>query len=259
MSKIEKIHFFAADSPEANKKHDFYLKNINHHPIEDADVIVVLGGDGTMLEALHFLDDKKFNLPVYGINCGSIGFLLNPNEDNSLLKVINESNPVEIYPLKMSCIDSEGQKKEAIAFNEVSLLRETRQAAQLKITIDNITRLEQLICDGILLSTPAGSTAYNLSANGPILPISANLLSLTPISSFRPRRWQGALLPSESEVQIDVYHSEKRPVSVTADSKEFRDIQSVNIRQSKTVSRTLLFNPEHNLGERIVQEQFTTC
>ena len=250
-------HFVASDTKEGAEALKKLLTHHNNTPMDDADVIVVLGGDGTMLETLHKLHDKKLNTPVYGLNCGSVGFLLNPFHNGvDIISKIAEAKTVDIFPLKMSCQNAQGQHKDIIAFNEVALLRETRQAAKLNVKVDGTERISELVCDGILLATPAGSTAYNLSANGPILPISANLLALTPISPFRPRRWRGALLPCDVCVEINVHHPEKRPVSVTADSKEFRDVQSVRISQSKKFSRTLLFDPGHNLGERILKEQF---
>ena len=254
-----KLCFFASDSNEAQKALQQLSNEYKNHDLKDSDVAVVLGGDGTILEALHKLHDEGSSIPVYGLNCGSVGFLLNPNIKGDLIEKITNSNSVDIYPLNLSCKTKDGEQKDIIAFNEISLLRETRQAAKLKIKVDETTRIEELVCDGILLATPAGSTAYNLSANGPILPISANLLALTPISAFRPRRWRGALLPSNVCVEIEVYNHDKRPVSATADSKEFRDIRSVKINQSNKYSRTLLFDPDHNLGERILKEQFITC
>ncbi len=254
-----KLCFFASDTDDAQQALKTLKQKYDHHDVEDADIAIALGGDGTMLETLHKLHESNFNLPVYGLNCGSVGFLLNPYSSENLIDKITHAKTVDIYPLKLSCISEDGNEKDVIAFNEVSLLRETRQAAKLKIIVNDVTRIEELVCDGILLATPAGSTAYNLSANGPILPISANLLALTPISAFRPRRWRGALLPSESCIEIHVHNPQKRPVSATADSKEFRDIQSVRISQSDKFSKTLLFDPGHNLGERILKEQFLTC
>lgn len=254
-----KFCFFASDTRDAQQALKKLEQDYTHHSIKDADVAIVLGGDGTMLETLHKLHDSNCDIPVYGLNCGSVGFLLNPYSSKNLLDKITHAKTVDIYPLKFSCVVDDGKLQDVIAFNEVSLLRETRQAAKLKIIVNDDTRIEELVCDGILLATPAGSTAYNLSANGPILPISANLLALTPISAFRPRRWRGALLPSESCVEIHVINPQKRPVSATADSKEFRDIRSVKISQSDKFSKTLLFDPDHNLGERILKEQFLTC
>ncbi len=254
-----KLCFFASDTDEGQSALKKLTQKYTPHEIEDADIAIVLGGDGTMLETLHKLHNSNCDIPVYGLNCGSVGFLLNPYSSEDLMNKISHAKTINIYPLKLSCVAEDGNAKDVIAFNEISLLRETRQAAKLKIIVNDVIRIEELVCDGILLATPAGSTAYNLSANGPILPISANLLALTPISAFRPRRWRGALLPSESCVEIHVHHPQKRPVSATADSKEFRDVKSVKISQSDKFSKTLLFDPDHNLGERILKEQFLTC
>jgi NAD+ kinase len=252
--KDPKICFFTADTAEAQsalKKLESAHKNV---PFEEADVAVVLGGDGTMLETLHHV--YKSGIPVYGMNCGSVGFLLNSHSPDNLTQRLQEAHKVDIYPLHLKAIDQNDNEYEAIAFNEVSLLRETRQAAKLRISVDGIERIPELVCDGILLSTPAGSTAYNLSASGPIIPLSGNVLALTPISAFRPRRWRGALLPSQLQVKIDIHNPEKRPVSATADSKEFRDVKSVEIYQSENDSCTLLFDPDNHLEERILKEQF---
>lgn len=254
-----KFCFFASSGNSAQIALKELTKEYPNHHLEDGDIAVVLGGDGTMLETLHTLHENNSNIPVYGLNCGSVGFLLNPYNKEHLLEKITNANSVNIYPLSLSCETSSGRQEDIIAFNEVSLLRETRQAAKLQVIVDKTERIQELVCDGILLATPAGSTAYNLSANGPILPISANLLALTPISPFRPRRWRGALIPSDVCVEINVHNPEKRPVSATADSKEFRNIKSVKITQSQKHSQTLLFDPDHNLGERILKEQFITC
>ncbi len=252
--KVPKITFHVADSKEAQKA---LLELKSQHEdvgIDKADIMVALGGDGTLLESLRMVRNKK--IPVYGMNCGSVGFLLNPYRPEQLIENLTNAHSVKIYPLAMNVIDTDNKQHEALAFNEVSLLRQTRQAAKLKISVDNIQRISELVCDGILLSTPAGSTAYNLSAHGSILPLSANVLALTPISAFRPRRWRGALLPSESKVKIDIINPNKRPVSATADSTEVRNVQSLEIRQSDSDERTLLFDLDHHLEERILKEQF---
>lgn len=219
---------------------------------EAADCLVCIGGDGFLLETL----EKQPKIPVYGINRGTVGFLLNPFEPESLLSRISQAKSVFIHPLEMRAIDTRGEEHTLKALNEVALLRETRQAAQIEIQIDGRTRMETLICDGVLVCTPAGSTAYNLSAHGPILPLRARLLGLTPISAFRPRRWRGALLPDDSKVTFRVLDPEKRPVSATADSTEVRDVAEVHVRLTKNQARTLLFDPDHHLEERIMQEQF---
>jgi len=256
ISSDPKFIFFASESKAAQKTLSQLLKNHKNYDLNQADIAIVLGGDGTMLETLHTLHSNNLNIPVYGLNCGSVGFLLNPNLETDLVERVKKANSIEIYPLTLSCETQIGKERDIIAFNEVSLLRETRQAAKLNIVVDGVERISELVCDGILLATPAGSTAYNFSANGPILPISANLLALTPISAFRPRRWRGALLPCNVCVEINVHNPAKRPVSATADSKELRDIKSVKISQSSKYARTLLFDQDHNLGERILKEQF---
>ncbi len=253
-SEEHKITFHTADTEEAQSVLKEILKHHNDVGLDEADIMVVIGGDGTMLEALHKVHDVK--IPVYGINSGSIGFLLNPSCSTELNDKLNNAHEVDIYPLEMIAKDQDGKEHKAMAFNEVSLLRETRQAAKLKISVDDVERIAELICDGILLSTPAGSTAYNLSANGPIIPLSGNVLALTPISAFRPRRWRGALLPSHANIKIDIINNKKRPVSATADSTEIRDIKSVTIKQANSHGCKLLFDPDHNLEERILKEQF---
>lgn len=250
-----KIHFHSAKTDKAQAAFQALTQKYGQVDEVSCDVIVVLGGDGTMLEALHLYESS--NKPVYGMNFGSVGFLMNPYKPDDLLGILGKSSKVVIHPLKMKAIDTNGMTHEAVAFNEVSLIRETRQAARLKISVENIVRIPELVCDGILVATPAGSTAYNLSAHGPILPLSSNLLALTPISAFRPRRWGGALLPSHLSIRIDVLEDNKRPISATADSNEFRDVIRVDIHQSSTLGKTLLFDPDHHLEERILKEQFT--
>ena len=256
MTASPKISFHAADTAEAKAALDDLLKHYQHHDIKDAEVAVAIGGDGTMLETLH--STYETGLPVYGINVGSVGFLLNPFRPENLKDRLKEAHKVDIYPLSMKATDKDGNTHEALAFNEVSLLRETRQAAKLKISVGDIERIPELVCDGILVATPAGSTAYNLSAHGPIIPLSGNVLALTPISAFRPRRWRGALLPAHLKINIEIINNEKRPVSATADSTEIRDVVSVEIEQSNNAGCTLLFDPDHNLEERILKEQFVS-
>lgn len=254
MTNAPKIHFHAADTGEGRSALETLTAQYGQTHAEQADVIVALGGDGTMLEALH-----KFyllNKPIYGMNRGSVGFLLNPYRAENLPQRIKAAQSVALHPLKMRARTVEGQTVEAVAFNEVSLLREERHAAKIGIAVDKIERLPELICDGILVSTPAGSTAYNLSAHGPIIPLSANVLALTPISAFRPRQWRGALLPHTVEVRFEILEAEKRPVSATADSTEVRNVIQVDVRESRSITVTLLFDPDHNLEERILKEQF---
>ncbi|TVQ83344.1 MAG: NAD kinase [Micavibrio sp.] len=222
----------------------------------DADVVVVLGGDGTLLHALHEVIALGRDLPVFGLNRGSVGFLLNEYRERGLLKRIEKAHRVTLHPLKARIKTVSGEIREAYGINEVSLLRETRQAAKIRITVDNTVRMKQLICDGLIVATPAGSTAYNLSANGPIIPLNGNILALTPISAFRPRRWSGALLPNGCDIKLDIINAVNRPVSAVADFTEIRDAESVRIREDRKLSLTLLFDPELNLDERILKEQF---
>ncbi len=221
---------------------------------EEADVVVALGGDGFMLETLHRYLDRR--IPIYGMNLGTVGFLLNSYRPVGLLERMASATRVGLYPLRMRAVRPNGAVHEGLAINEVSLFRETRQAASVAIEIDGVCRMPELVCDGVLVATPAGSTAYNLSAHGPIIPLGANLLALTAISPFRPRRWRGALLPSRSRFQLKVLDPAKRPVSAVADFTEVRDVASVEIWEDRTLSLRLLFDPEHNLEERILKEQF---
>ncbi|MFN4281190.1 MAG: NAD kinase [Alphaproteobacteria bacterium] len=219
-----------------------------------ADIIVALGGDGFMLQTLH--KHIKRQAPIYGMHRGSVGFLMNAYRETRLLERLKAAVAVTVHPLRMRAATANGKEHDALAINEVSLLRETRQAAKLRIAIDGVRRLDELICDGALVSTPAGSTAYNLSAHGPIIPLGAGLLALTPISAFRPRRWRGALLPNTASVTFEVLEHDKRPVSAVADYTEVRDVVRVHVTEDPAIDLTLLFDPEHNLEERIVKEQF---
>ena len=207
-----------------------------------------------MLQTLHAY--MHLGLPFYGMNMGTVGFLLNAFEDDNLLQRLNRAEPTVLHPLRMKTRSEGGGRQQALAINEVSLLRQTRQIAKIKITVDSKIRLDELNCDGILLATPAGSTAYNLSAHGPILPVNAGVLALTPISAFRPRRWRGAILPKEAKVRFDVLENVKRPVSAVADATEVRDVIRVDVEQAEDVKLILLFDSEHNLEERILNEQF---
>jgi len=220
---------------------------------DDASVIIALGGDGFMLQTLHYF--LRRNLPIYGMNFGSIGFLMNEFREEGLQNRLDAATPTKIHPLLMRAQGASGPA-EALAFNEVSLLRETRQTAKLRISLDGKVRLNELICDGILVSTPAGSTAYNLSAHGPILPIDAALLAMTPLSPFRPRRWRGALLPHQAKIRVDILEPTKRPVSATADSFEVREVTRVDIAEDRSTSMTMLFDAGHSLDKRILAEQF---
>ncbi len=221
---------------------------------EKADIIVALGGDGFMLETLHrFLDQR---VPIYGMNRGSVGFLMNAFDEDRLLERLGNAQAIRLHPLHMTAWDVHGNKQGALAINEVSLLRETRLTAKLEVEVDGVVRLDELICDGVLVATPAGSTAYNLSAFGPIIPLGAGVLALTPISAFRPRRWRGALLPHDAVVTFSVLDADMRPVSAVADFTEVRQVAKVQVREERARGLTLLFDPEHNLEERIIKEQF---
>ncbi len=220
----------------------------------EATVVVPLGGDGFMLETLHRFVGQ--GVPIFGMHRGSVGFLMNSYRLEDLVERITTAQPVELHPLEMSAAEEDGSSRRAIAFNEVSLLRESRQAAKLRVSVDGIVRLDELMADGILLSTPVGSTAYNFSAHGPIIPLGAGILALTPISAFRPRRWRGALLPQGARVKIDALDTDKRPVSAVADFTEVRDVVSVEIHESREIAMTLLFDHEANLEERVFKEQF---
>ncbi len=249
-----KIHFYAADTKTARSAQAELIKLYGDTAIESADVIVALGGDGSMLRALH--DSLQHKKPVFGMNRGSVGFLLNEYYTDNLPARLAKAQTVTLNPLLMTVTGIDGASHKAHAVNEVSLLRETRQAAKLAVSIDGVKRLDELICDGLIVATPAGSTAYNLSAHGPIIPLSANLLALTPISAFRPRRWRGALLPQNSSVRIVVREADNRPVSAVADFTEVRDVAEVEIVEDTSVSMQLLFDPEMNLDERMLKEQF---
>ena len=249
-----KIHFYAADTNGAQAAVAELTALYGDYPTADADVCVALGGDGSMLRALH--DSIQHGKPVFGMNRGSVGFLLNEYRSENLVQRLQNAQTVTLKPLRMTVTTLDGVKHEALAVNEVSLLRETRQAAKLSIHIDGILRLNELICDGVIVATPAGSTAYNLSAHGPIIPLEAGILALTPISAFRPRRWRGALLPQNSRLTFTVQEPDNRPVSAVADFTEIRDVEKVEVWKDTNVSINLLFDPEMNLGERMIKEQF---
>ena len=249
-----KIAFLAAEGDIAQAALERLSQRYTTASPEQADVVFVLGGDGFMLQTLHGLMGK--GVPIFGMNRGSVGFLLNEYREENLIERLKAAVRVTLHPLRMAAETVDGRRAEGIAINEVSLLRETRQTAKLAIKVDGIERLPELTCDGVLISTPAGSTAYNLSAHGPIVPLGAGLLALTPISAFRPRRWRGALLPHTAKVRFEVLEADKRPVSATADHTEIRDVVAVDVREDRSESLTLLFDPEHNLEERVLKEQF---
>jgi len=252
--RFSSIAFVASDTAVARHAADGLRARYGFVEPDAADVIVALGGDGFMLETLHATMER--DIPVYGMNRGSVGFLMNDYSADALEVRLENGVESRIHPLRMSAVDARGTRHEALAINEVSLLRQTRQAAKIAIGIDGSTRMPELICDGVLVATPAGSTAYNLSAHGPILPIDAGLLAVTPISAFRPRRWRGALLPMHAVIRFDVLEPVKRPVSAVADAFEVRDVDWVEARVARDVSLRLLFDPGHSLDERILREQF---
>ncbi|PKU22313.1 NAD kinase [Telmatospirillum siberiense] len=252
--KFARVAFVAAENDAAQRALEHLRQRYGTATPDQADVIVALGGDGFMLETLHRHIDR--HVPIYGMNRGTVGFLLNVYSDDSLLDRLERAETVRLYPLVMRAVTVDGQTHEALAINEVSLLRETRQAAKIRIRIDGRVRLEELICDGVMVATPAGSTAYNLSAHGPIIPMGAGVLALTSISAFRPRRWRGALLSHKAKVSFEVLENEKRPISAVADYTEVRDVAQVEVYEDRSTSLDLLFDPEHNLEERILAEQF---
>ena len=251
---MQKIAFLADETYEAQRALDALSKRYGSVSEAKADVIVALGGDGFMLSTLHNTQSKP--LPVYGMNRGTIGFLMNEFSEENLYDRLKSAEAADINPLRMRAICDDGSKVDALAINEVSLLRAGPQAAKLKITIDGKVRMEELVCDGALVSTPAGSTAYNYSSHGPILPIQSDVLAMTAISAYRPRRWRGALLPKTAHVKFDVLQPDKRPVMADADSRFSTKVLSVEITSDKNVSHRILFDPDHGLEERLIREQF---
>jgi NAD+ kinase len=248
------IAFVASQTPEAREAHAQLEKRYGHVEPNAADVIVALGGDGLMLQTLHkFMNSGK---PIYGMHRGTVGFLMNEFVVDGLTERITAAHKTIIHPLVMHARDLQGGIHERRAINEVSLFRQSAQAANLRILIDGQERLAELVADGVLVATPAGSTAYNLSVQGPIIPINAPLLALTAISPFRPRRWRGALLPDKAKVTIEVHDAEKRPVAAVADHDEVRSVRSVDVSMDHSTSLNMLFDPGHNLDERILSEQF---
>jgi NAD+ kinase len=249
---MTKLHFTA--TPQAEDALAVFRARFGDSGPDKADIVVALGGDGFMLQTLHAFTGK--GKPIYGMNRGTVGFLMNEYHQGDLMERLNAAERAVIHPLRMTAHTAAGAV-EARAFNEVSLLRETRQAAKIRIVVDGKPRISELICDGVLVSTPVGSTAYNLSAHGPILPIDADLLALTPISAFRPRRWRGALLPHRAQVRLEILESGKRPVSAVADDFEVRDVTAVDVAEDRAISMTMLYDAGHNLDERILAEQFS--
>ena len=251
-----RIAVVAAETEAAQQARDELRARYACVPPERAEIIIPLGGDGFMLETLHrFLLN---GVPIFGMHRGSVGFLMNAYRPDGLGERLAAAQPVVLHPLEMIAVDEHGGRRRALAFNEVSLLRESRQAAKLRVMVDGIVRIDELMADGILVATPVGSTAYNLSAHGPIIPLGAGVLALTPISAFRPRRWRGALLPHRAQVRIDALETDKRPVSAVADYTEARDVVTVEIRENRDIAMTLLFDREFNLEERVLKEQFAS-
>jgi len=248
------IAFVASKTGEAQAALASLRERYAEAPLDKAEIIVALGGDGFMLRTLH--RHMAVNRPVYGMKLGTVGFLMNQFHPDNLTERLARAQPTTLKPLVMQAVSESGNTVTSLAFNEVSLLRQTKQAAHIRVSLNGVAKIEELMCDGILVATSAGSTAYNLSAHGPILPLGADVLAMTPISPFRPRRWRGAILRAGTEVKFEILDPYKRPVSATADSNEVRDVVEVTIGESREQTVTLLFDPEHNLEDRILNEQF---
>jgi len=254
MSSDRKIHFVASQSDHADAAMAGLQERYGLCDLEEADVIVALGGDGFMLRTLHrFL---PAGLPVYGMKLGNVGFLMNRFHEDELHERLNAAKVVELNPLSMLAVTEAGNESTALAINEVSLLRQLNQAAHIRVLVNGSVKVPELVCDGVLVSTAAGSSAYNLSAQGPILPLGTDALALTPISPFRPRRWRGAVLPSSARIRFEVLDYYKRPVSATADAHEIRNVISVDVFEEKNIKLKLMFDPDHSLEQRILDEQF---
>jgi NAD+ kinase len=251
---MTRIAILASEAPDAVAAADVLRARYGAVTPDEADIIVALGGDGIMLQALHAT--MSTGKPIYGMNRGSVGFLMNEYHPDDLPERLAAAKTETLHPLLATVTSADGEVRSARAINEVSLLRQSYQAAKLRIAIDGHVRLEELICDGILVATPAGSTAYNLSAHGPILPINAPLLALTPISAFRPRRWRGALIPNRAKILIEVLEAEKRPVNAVADHVEFKSVVRVVVEEDRSVSSLIMFDRDHSWDERILAEQF---
>lgn len=251
---LASAHFTVSDAPRAQAAYARLTERFGNRPLEEASVVIALGGDGHMLQTLHMNMTRR--LPVYGMNQGTVGFLMNAYDEEGLGDRLAQAEPAAVTPLLMRAELHQGGVFAAHGFNEVSLLRETRQSAKLRILVDGRERMAELVCDGAMVATAAGSTAYNLSAHGPILPLGCGLLALTPISAFRPRRWRGALLPQAARIRIEVLEAEKRPVLAVADFHEARDVGAVEVAPAPEQSQTLLFDPGHTLEERLIGEQF---
>ena len=256
---FDRLALLASDTPRAQEAHAALAEHGDWVPLEEADAVVVLGGDGFMLHTLHDMMDRGRVIPAYGMNLGTVGFLMNRyDRRNTIAARVAKARRWTISPLRIEAITQDGERHDFCAINELSLLRETRQTAKIEVTVGDRVRIPELVCDGVLVATPAGSTAYNLSANGPILPLDSKLLALTPISPFRPRRWRGAILPDRMKIVLKVLDPAKRPVAAVADQKELRDIAEVRLAIAEDIALTLLFDPGQSLEERIVAEQFMT-
>lgn len=257
MTGERRLALTASPTPQAQAAADELRRRYEWVPIEKAEILIALGGDGFLLQSLHTMLDRHRALPVFGMNLGTIGFLMNEFSADLLENRITGAKTVKVAPLRMDVVTMDGERISSPAINEVSLLRETRQAAWIEVSVDGRVVLPELVCDGILVSTPAGSTAYNLSVQGPILPLDSSLVALTPISPFRPRRWRGAILPDRTRIGFRILDPQKRPVSAVADQREIRDVSLVEVTVDRSQSLTLLFDPEHALDDRIAREQFT--
>ena len=249
-----KFYFNSSETIEAISTKDKFVKLYGQNKVENADIIVPIGGDGFLLKNLH--DFHNLKIPFFGVNYGSVGFLMNSQSDENLETIINNSQKTILNPLQLKASDKKNKIFNSIAYNEISIMRQTHQAAKINIKINGIERMNGLICDGVLVSTAAGSTAYNLSAHGSIIPLDSNLLALTPISAFRPRRWRGALLSEKTKINLEVTSSDSRPASITADHNEFRDITKAEIHSSNKNSCVILFDNKQSMEERILKEQF---
>jgi len=253
-AKTPDICFLSSEAPEAEEARAVLAQRYGSAPLEQADVIVALGGDGFMLSTLYAT--QELDIPVYGMNRGTVGFLMNEYREDDLIERLNAAEEAVLNPLCMEAVCVDGNTVKALAINEVALYRAGPQAAKLRISVDGRVRMEELVCDGALVATPAGSTAYNYSAHGPILPIGADVLALTPVAAFRPRRWRGALLPKTAKVLFEVLEPNKRPVSAVADSRDARNVVRVKVYSEPNIRHRLLFDPGHGLEERLIREQF---
>ncbi len=253
-ARLKSIAFVATESAEAEESRARLVARYGEASTDQADVVVALGGDGLMLMMLHRLMNS--GKAIYGMNRGTVGFLMNEYREDDLVDRLEKAVVSTIHPLEMTAVGADGRQRKAHAINEVSLLRQSYQAAKLRISTDGRVRIDELICDGALVATPAGSTAYNLSAHGPIIPINAPLMALTPISPFRPRLWRGALLPDHATVRFEVLEAAKRPVNAVADHTEFKSVSDVIVRQDRDSESLIMFDPDHNWDERILTEQF---